>query len=238
MITPVDDPTILCKGLTVRFISNSSNANSVLWDFGVAGINTDTSSKPVTTYTYPTDGLYTVTLIVNPGDPCSDTTQFDFDVEQLVDVELTYSGVNCFEVQGFEFEPTGFWPDSANFDWFISPGANISTWSGQKTPPISWSQPGQHTVELFISFPPGCIDTLIEIIQVSSLNLSVDAGPDQSVDSGQYAQLNAIGGVDYFWYANKPAYFNNQYISNAITLPVHLFIIILHLYFVSLMLLF
>ena len=221
MVTPIDDPTILCDGLTVRFISNSINSNGVLWDFGVLGINTDTSSKPVTTYTYPTDGIYTVSLIVNPGDPCSDTSQFDFDVKKLVDVALAYTGVNCFEVQGFEFEPTGLWPDSANFNWFISPGANISTWSGQKTPPITWSQPGLHTVELFISFQPGCIDTLIEQIEVSSLNLLVDAGPDQFIDSGQYAQLNAIGGAHYFWYANKPAYFNNQYIGNAMTLPIH-----------------
>ena len=221
MVTPPEDPSILCKGLTVRFISTSINGSDILWDFGVPGISTDTSSNPNTTYTYPTAGIYTVSLIVNPGDPCSDTSTFDFDVKPYTDLELSYTGVNCFEVQGFEFEPVGFWPADATFDWFISPGANISTWNGIKTPPITWSQPGLHTVELFVQFGPGCIDTLISFVDVTSLSLTVDAGPDQYIDSGQYAQLNAFGGVDYYWYANLPAYFNNQYIANPLTLPVH-----------------
>jgi PKD repeat protein len=115
----------------VKFVSQSINGNDVLWDFGVVGISTDTSTKSTTKYTYPQAGIYTVSLIVNPGDPCSDTATFDFDVKPYVDVDIEYSGVNCFEVQGFEFEAVGFWPTNATLSWLISPGANISTWNGQ-----------------------------------------------------------------------------------------------------------
>ena len=221
ILTPPEDPSILCDGLTVRFVSQSINGNNVLWDFGVVGISTDTSTKPVTKYTYPQDGVYTVSLIVNPGDPCSDTSTFDFDVKKYVDVTLSYTGVNCFEVQGFEFEPVGFWPTNATLSWLISPGANISTWSGPKTPPITWSQPGLHTVEFIIQWGPNCIDSLVQQINVTSLSLLVDAGPNQTVDSGEVVQLFGTGGVNYFWYADKPAYYNNQFVANPLTLPVH-----------------
>jgi gliding motility-associated-like protein len=221
MVTPPEDPSILCDGLTVKFISQSINSNGVLWDFGVVGIATDTSRKAVTQYTYPQPGIYTVSLITNPGDPCSDTTTFDFDVKQYIDIALSYTGVNCFEVQGFEFEPVGFWPADAQFNWLISPPANVQLWSGLKTPPITWQIPGLHTVQLFVTWGPGCSDTLTEFITVTSLSLLVDAGPDQSADSGQVVQLFGSGGVNYFWYADKPAYFNNQFVAMPLTLPVH-----------------
>jgi gliding motility-associated-like protein len=221
ILTPQEDASILCKGLTVQFVSQSINGSKVLWDFGVVGISTDTSTQPVTSYTYPQPGIYTVMLIVNPGDPCSDTATFNFDVKEYVNANISYTGVNCFEVQGFEFEPAGFWPADAQFNWLISPPANVQLWNGQKTPPITWQIPGVHTVELYISWGPGCVDTLIELITVTSLSLSVDAGPDQSADSGQVVQLFGSGGLNYFWYADKPVYFNNQYIAQPLTLPLH-----------------
>ncbi len=221
MVTPADDPTILCDGLTVKFISQSINNTSILWVFGDPTTLADTSTSPNTQYTYPNDGVYTVMLIANPGSSCSDTSMFDFNVKKLVDISIIYTGINCFEVQGFEFEPDGFWPANATFSWLISPGANISQWSGQKTPPITWGTPGTHQVELMLTWPPGCFDTLVQQISVSSLSLNVDAGPDQYIDEGETAQLGAFGGVDYFWYANLPAYFNNQFIQNPLTLPLH-----------------
>jgi gliding motility-associated-like protein len=33
------------------------------------------------------------------------------------------------------------------------------------------------------------------------------------------AQLNASGGLSYYWYADKPTYFNNQFIANPKTQP-------------------
>ena len=221
MVTPIEDPTIMCGGLTVKFFSQSLNNTSILWDFGDPTTTSDTSSKVNAVYTYPNAGIFTVSLITNPGQSCSDTATFPFDVKKLVDVELAYSGVPCFEVQGFEFEPSGYWQPGTTFSWFISPGANISTWTGPKTPPITWSQPGVHTVELMMAWQPMCNDTLVQTISVSSLTLTVDAGPDQYIDEGEKAFLQAWGGVEYFWYADLPAYFSNQFTADPQTLPLH-----------------
>lgn len=219
-VTPVDDPTILCDGLTVQFIAQPINATSVLWDFGVPGITTDTSTQLTSTFTYPAPGNYLVSLVAFQGTACSDTFQFLFEVVELINVDISYSGINCFEVQDFVFEPVGFWPANTSFNWQFSAGANISSFNGLITPPISWSTPGTHQVQLNFSWGPGCSDTLFETITVSNLSLSVNAGPDQTLSPGQTANLFAVGGLNYFWYSNLPAYFSNQFAQSTSTIPL------------------
>jgi len=65
--------------------------------------------------------------------------------------------------------------------------------------------------------PNGCesFDTLY----VFDLSIFAEAGPNQTIDSGAVAQLNASGGIDYYWYANKPVYFNNPFDPKAQTIP-------------------
>ncbi|MFN0276488.1 MAG: T9SS type A sorting domain-containing protein [Chitinophagales bacterium] len=49
--------------LTASFANNSLGADSYFWDFGVSAIDTDTSSLPNPSYTYPAEGSYEVKLI-------------------------------------------------------------------------------------------------------------------------------------------------------------------------------
>ena len=43
------------------------------WDFGVASTTADVSNAPTPSYTFPVAGDYTVRLITNKNDACSDT---------------------------------------------------------------------------------------------------------------------------------------------------------------------
>ena len=58
-----------------------------------------------------------------------------------------------------------------------------------------------------------------DTLKVGIFVVTANAGPDQTITPGQSAQLNGSGGVSYFWYANLPAYFNNQFIANPLTQP-------------------
>jgi gliding motility-associated-like protein len=58
-----------------------------------------------------------------------------------------------------------------------------------------------------------------DTLKVGIFVVIANAGPDQIITPGQSAQLNGSGGVSYFWYANLPAYFNNQFIANPLTQP-------------------
>lgn len=56
-------------------------------------------------------------------------------------------------------------------------------------------------------------------LKVGIFVVNASAGPDQTIAPGENAQLSASGGVSYFWYADLPAYFDNQFIANPLTQP-------------------
>lgn len=216
MVTPAMDPTVLCNGLTVSFTSLSTGANAQEWIFGMPPLGTSTDVNP--TFTFPSLGLYPVTLIVNPGQSCTDSVTYYFNVTNNVDVELKYTGIPCFEVQGLEFYPIGVFPANATFSWNFGALANLSSVNLPNTPPITWSQPGKHPVSLTLNWA-ACSKTFWDTVEISSLSLSVSAGQDQAVYEGEQVQLSGSGGVGYQWAATNPASFNDRNIFNPITIP-------------------
>ena len=62
-----------CDGYTAHFENKSTSAgiNSYYWDFGING---DTSAEPTPDYEFKDTGVYTVKLVVNRGEECSDST--------------------------------------------------------------------------------------------------------------------------------------------------------------------
>lgn len=61
--------------------------------------------------------------------------------------------------------------------------------------------------------------TTWDTLKVGIFAVNANAGSDQTIGPGEYAQLNGSGGVSYFWFADKPVYFNNQFIANPLTQP-------------------
>ena len=211
MLTATEDPTILCDGKTVQFQNQSSNFNHLRWDFGVPGISTDTSNLPDPIFTYADTGLYTVTLVVNPGWQCSDSTTFDFRIQDAVSVSTSWTGIPCFEVQQIQWEALGNFRDSTSFQWDFGSNANISGWNGLTPPPVTWTTPGWKYVTFSANWPPGCQVIIQDSIQISSLSANVDAGPDQTIASGSSTALTATGGSEYFWYSDLPARYSGRF---------------------------
>lgn len=56
-----------------------------------------------------------------------------------------------------------------------------------------------------------------DTLKVYQQLVNANAGPDQSVPMGTIVQLGASGGTDYYWYADKPAYFSNIFDPNTTT---------------------
>ena len=120
METPAQNATMLCDGLTVTFTSLSSGATSQLWIFGNPPFDSSFSANPTTVF--PQAGTYPVTLIVNPGLACRDSVTENFEIMPDVDVDLVYTGIPCFEVQGLEYEPVGYFSPEFYIPlgfWFI-----------------------------------------------------------------------------------------------------------------------
>ncbi|MEK9830675.1 MAG: gliding motility-associated C-terminal domain-containing protein, partial [Schleiferiaceae bacterium] len=76
-------------------------------------------------------------------------------------------------------------------------------------------EPGTYVVEA--TGPNNC--TSYDTLKITQIVVTPNAGPDQVVMPGDVVQLNATGGLQYYWYADKPAYFSDPYNPNAQTRP-------------------
>lgn len=107
----------LCIGESIDFQQFSINATFFHWDFGVPGIDSDTSNLAFPSYTFPEPGTYTVTLIANPGWPCADSSEAVYDVFSPVEPVLEVTGFDCSTgTPVFDFGTSETYSD-AEFSW-------------------------------------------------------------------------------------------------------------------------
>jgi gliding motility-associated-like protein len=115
-----------CSGLAVNFDNTSSaSANTTYhWDFGVPGIDNDTSNVFEPSFTYPGPGSYTITLTANPGWPCEDQVIHEYIVHPPVIPTLTVGEYQCIELHDtYDFTVTGDYSNLADIAWNFGPGA-------------------------------------------------------------------------------------------------------------------
>lgn len=142
-----------CDGLTVNFKNTSQGASKFKWDFGVNGVNTDTSTQKDPTFIYPAYGTYNFTLVAEPLLTCSDTL---FGV-----IKLSPQLIN-----NFSFDTLSCTNSTAQFrDLSLSSGSLINTWkwsfgdgstSTQQNPVHTFTTPGTFAVTLGVTDTNGC----------------------------------------------------------------------------------
>jgi gliding motility-associated-like protein len=96
---------------------------------------------------------------------------------------------------------------------FVAQG-NFTSFSWQNGQVLSASRyinaPGTYPVEA--TGVNGCIT--FDTVTVFPLTVNAAAGPDQTINSGEQAQLSASGGTEYRWYASEPLEFSDMLSQN------------------------
>lgn len=124
VIASIPEQTAECDGLTIEFINNSVNADWYFWDFGVEGIESDTSIEVNPVFTFPDIGEYTITLIANPGLSCSDTATTVYTANPNVEPEIFPPEYECDNGQSvWNFEYGGDLPNDVLIEWDFGPNA-------------------------------------------------------------------------------------------------------------------
>jgi len=141
----------ICNGLDVNFINQSENGLFYQWDFGVTGTNTDISTFANPVYIFPDTGVYTVSLIVNPGYNCADTTSLQIAVYRELIAQLDQSEGQCIVGNSFDFEAQGIFEANADFFWEFSGPASSTTSSLQDPQNISYTESGTFPVYFTIT---------------------------------------------------------------------------------------
>ncbi len=155
--------TDFCLGLEVGFINNSINSETFHWDFGVLGMTDDTSSAPNPTFTYIDPGVYTVTLVTNPGWECADTATVIYTAIETFTPDIQTPVVTCVDDEVlYSFDHglvSGLFPGGVTFEWAID--NNTSTvFSTNEFPNEIYLDSNLTTYNISLSIDnAGCIGT-------------------------------------------------------------------------------
>jgi gliding motility-associated-like protein len=156
-----------CEGSTITF-TNQSFGNvplSYVWNFGEPQTLADTSIFVNPTYTYQDTGKYTVTLIVNPGSPCSDTIQKDVHIYPPLDINFPPHTRQCLKGNAFTFSAQGVYMPQATFHWDFTSAATPSVSTLKNPANIVFNQPGVYFVKL-VTKQLSCIDSFIDTVRI------------------------------------------------------------------------
>jgi len=151
-----------CINLTVHFSDSSSFASGWLWKFGDGGVSS--VKNPIHIYT--DTGMYTVTLIVNPGALCADTI-------------VVHNYITAYGIKGAlaAHPPVGCSPLSVQFiDSTISFLGTVNSWKWRfgvandssvlQNPVFVYNAPLSYTASLKVTDTHGCSATLTKVIGV------------------------------------------------------------------------
>ena len=157
--------TGFCNGFTISYSNNSFNGTTYHWDFGDPGTLTDTSNVYNPTYTFPTPGDYTVTLYVNPGTSCGDTTTEIFHVHPLLSPNYIAPNAQCMTGNSFDFVGAGQFQGNGNFSWNFGANASPQTANTLVVNNVVYNAPGVYPIVFTIN-ENGCTASSTKTIQV------------------------------------------------------------------------
>ena len=174
-LPPAVNGTIaICQGQTLFFKNESQNATTYVWDFG--DLNTSTQFEP--SHTYPTPGMYLVSLIARNACFCSDTT--------FVEVYVIAAGVPAINCTGTvcEGETVTYSTDAScgTYNWGITGSGSILDGGGPSDNfiTVEWTAGPEGSVSLDVSGCAGMVCTLPNVVPIPIISDNVQIqGPDK-----------------------------------------------------------
>jgi len=194
---------LLCKNTQTIQIANQSSSPLIAttdWEFSNAsGTILYTSNATVATYTFPAIGIYTVKLVINRNQSCSDSTTAIIRVFPGFNPDFSFSGICVNKPTLFTDLSSSVYgvPDSWSWD-FGQPGTNndIST---QQNPQYTYPDTGIKQARLIVTDTRGCRDTVYRDIPVINKPLIQLAFRDTLICRNDQLLLQASGSGIFSW---------------------------------------
>lgn len=183
-----------------RNYASSSAPLSYAWDFGVPGVETDTSSDAAPVFSYPDTGIYVLKMRVFSDAGCEDSTTARVVVYPGFNAAFTTTG-SCYETP-FQFTDKS---DAAygvinSWDWNFGDYGSAS----EQSPVHQYDTTGNYSAVLIVSSSKGCVDTASQIITVSNRPDLVLAFKDTLICSIDTLALKASGSGTFLWTSAEP----------------------------------
>lgn len=198
----LDPSYITCDGFNYNFHNEASASpliHSYYWDFGLTGSDTDTSSQITPAFTFPDTGTYTVKLVVNRGEFCTDSTTTEMKVYPGFFPGFSSLG-SCLlkPVQFVDTTKTRYGAISS-WRWNFGDGTTNGDTAVIQNPSWKYSDTGMKSVQFIVSSSKGCMDTVLQNIHL------IDKPPisfpfrDTLICSIDTLQLHAQGFGNFTW---------------------------------------
>ena len=195
---------INCNDYTVAFsnLSPSALINNYYWDFGDLTTLADTSRFAAPGYTYPDTGIYTVKVVANRNQPCSDSTTAQVRVYPGFFPDFSSTGI-CMNMPVQFNDLTSATYGSVNF-WRYDFGVlSISgDTSRLRSPQYTYTAVGSYTAEFIVGSSKGCRDTIYKTVTIIDKPPILMAFRDTLICNVDTVQLNASGSGAISWTPN------------------------------------
>ncbi|MBO9658002.1 MAG: gliding motility-associated C-terminal domain-containing protein [Chitinophagaceae bacterium] len=217
----LEDDYMLCG--TTRSIVIENRATSPLivsyeWTvFNPAGAPIFTSTTPSLSYTFPVNGTYGVQLIVNKGQPCTDTSRTKVYVYPGLAPDFNANGVCINNATVFTDQTTVVSGSVALWSWDFGEPSVFNDASNQRNPVYKYPLTGDKYIRLIVTTTDGCRDTVekkITIIDKPRINL---AFRDTLICLNDQLMLQAGGSGAFNW--SPGSFISATNISNPIVAP-------------------
>lgn len=196
---------ITCDGYTLSFRNNSTSPliNSFYWEFGDPGsgaANITTDQFP--THTFSDTGVYTIKLVTNRNQQCSDSSTAIVKVYPGFFPGFTSTGICLINPVFFNDTTRATYGTVNSWRWDFGDLSTIADSSRLRNPQWTYSNIGPKDIRFIVSSSKGCIDTVqttIDIIDKPPITL---AFRDTLICIPDNVQLQASGSGIFSWTPN------------------------------------
>lgn len=198
---PKLDPVYFsCDGFTQTFtdVGDLTNIQTFFWDFG-DGDTSNAGSQVV--HTYLDTGVYTLKLVVNRNQQCSDSSTALVKVFPGFLVGFTANS-QCTGTP-IQFTDTTYTRYGVVTPWswdFGDPSSN-SNYSLLQNPSHTYATAGNYTVTLIVGNSKGCVKTVTKTINVID-HPPLTVPPEMLICSLDTVQITAVGTGSFLWTPN------------------------------------
>ncbi len=160
----------LCKNTQTITIANQSTSPLIVtsdWEFiDNTGAVIFTSTGTTATYTFPAIGIYTIKLIINKNQPCTDSISSIVRVFPGFKPDFSYNGI-CFTKQtSFTDLSTSVYGTPNSWRWDLGEPTTSADFSSIQNPSYTYPGMGIKNVQLIVTDTRGCKDTIIKAVSI------------------------------------------------------------------------
>lgn len=164
----LDPEYITCDGFTMSFSNNSNSPliNSYYWEFGDpgSGAASNTSTLPNPIHTYSVAGNYTMKLVTNRGQECSDSATSIVKVWPGFFPNFTSAGVCLNNPVQFTDRTTTNYGVVDSWTWDFGDATSTADISDIRNPAWTYADTGTKNIRFIVTNSKGCVDTVFKSI--------------------------------------------------------------------------